>query len=97
MAAASDARTAHKQAMDAAQVTQCRARGISEISKFFKLGTDYGDAIDKMTAALCEMRARLFDEERKFPPFDFLAGEAPLFHDPPLFDLAKSNICVLQN
>ena len=43
-----------------------------------------------MIAKQCEMRARLFDGELEFPPFDFLNGD-----EPALFDFEKWHECLL--
>ena len=48
------------------------------------------EAIEPMIAKQCEMRARLFDGELEFPPFDFLNGDGPT-----LFDFEKWHACLL--
>jgi len=37
--------------------------------------------MEPITAKRCEMRARLFDGEIEFPPFDFLNGDEPALFD----------------
>jgi len=55
----------------------------------YKIWDDYVKSVEPMAATQCEMRARLFDAELEFPPFDFLKGELALF------DFEKLNACVI--
>jgi hypothetical protein len=73
-----------------ASVEKCSVERNLELVKWTKL-SDYVGTIgaDKMTK--CEIKARDFANEVRFPPFDFLVDRS----GPPLLDFKKLNECIL--
>jgi hypothetical protein len=53
--------------------------------------TDYINTVGADKMAKCELKARDFENETRFPPFEFLIDE----HSPQLIDFGKLNECVM--
>ena len=76
--------------LDETKLEDCAKGPLSQLYTNYKLLVGNREAIEPMIAKQCEMRARLFDGELEFPPFDFLNGD-----EPELFDSEKWHACLL--
>ena len=85
-----DAQEASRETLDETKLEDCAKGPLSQLYTNYKLLVGNREAIEPMIAKQCEMRARLFDGELEFPPFDFLNGD-----EPELFDSEKWHACLL--
>ena len=85
-----DAQEADRETLDETKLEHCAKGPLSQLYTNYKMLVDYRKAMEPITAKRCEMRARLFDSELEFPPFDFLNGD-----EPALFDFEKWHECLL--
>jgi hypothetical protein len=70
-------------------VEDCASRKDAAMSKFWRL-LDRAPAIGERKLANCEIRARDFSREKRFPPFDFLADREML----KILDYEAMNECM---
>ena len=85
-----DAQETGRETLDQTKLEDCAKGPLSQLYTNYKIWVDYRRAMEPITAKRCEMRARLFDGELEFPPFDFLNG-----NEPTLFDFEKWHACLL--
>jgi hypothetical protein len=85
-----DAQEADRATLDETKLEDCAKGPLSQLYMSYKIFIDYRKAIEPMIAKRCKMHARLFDDEIKFPPFDFLNGD-----EQELFDFEKWHECLL--
>jgi hypothetical protein len=85
-----DAQEASRGTLDETKLEDCAKDPLSQLYTNYKILVYYRKALEPITAKRCEMRARLFDGELEFPPFDFLNGD-----EPALFDFGTWHACLL--
>ncbi|WP_441230070.1 hypothetical protein AB7828_10135 [Tardiphaga sp. 215_C5_N2_1] len=71
-------------------IAKCAEERNQEAVKWYKL-TDYIETVGESKMTRCEMKARDFKNEVRFPAFDFLIDD----RNPPLFDFRIMNECIM--
>ena len=70
---------------------ECAAAKMAQLVKYTKLVTDYVPLMGNGKDLKCEIKARDFENESRFPPYDFLRNS----DGPKLLDLGLMNECLL--
>lgn len=74
---------------DIKTVHECVSTKTGDMMKYLKLG-DYADTLGTKKFVGCEIKARDFRRESRFPPFDFLRDPK----GPRILDFAAANKCI---
>ena len=75
-----------------AKSERCWREHNEEAAKMIKIATGYDALFSNKEAMKCELKARLFDAEFEFPPFDFLKTSKGRDY---LFDFKLLNACLV--